>query len=136
MPQALPTNAQITLPRYVERCNGGEEGRCGAMRRRVLRPTTIAEERLDCVQPSSVNSADLDGDSVEDLAVSNFNSGNVSNVSILWGNGGGSFKAAENFPAGNGPAFVIGADFNADLAVANQESNNVSVLLNTAAPPE
>jgi hypothetical protein len=37
--------------------------------------------------------------------------------------------------AGNGPAFVIGADFNADsfadLAVANQNSNNVSVLLNT-----
>jgi hypothetical protein len=60
--------------------------------------------------PTSVNSADLDGDSVEDLAVSNFAS---DNVSILWGTGG-SFQAAENFPAGDGPAFVIGAHVNTD----------------------
>ena len=81
--------------------------------------------------PSAVTSADLNGDSKADLAVSNFTS---DNVSALWGSGG-SFQAAQNFAAGDGPIFVIGADFNADsfadLAVANQNSNNVSVLLST-----
>ena len=81
--------------------------------------------------PSAVTSEDLDG--VEDLAVSNFAS---DNVSVLWGTGSGGFQSAQNFPAGDGPAFVIGARLNGDgfpdLAVANQNSNNVSVLLNTA----
>ena len=81
--------------------------------------------------PSAVTSEDLDG--VEDLAVSNFAS---DNVSVLWGPGSGGFQSAQNFPAGDGPAFVIGARLNGDgfpdLAVANQNSNNVSVLLNTA----
>ncbi len=87
--------------------------------------------------PWSVNSADLNGDSVEDLAVANFHS---DNVSVLWGSGS-SFQGAQNFPAGDGPDFVIGANFNddgevdfADLAVANYTSNNVSVLLNTTRP--
>ncbi len=67
-----------------------------------------------------------------DLAVSNFTS---DNVSVLWGTSSSSFQAAQNFPAGDGPIFVIGAKLNADsladLAVANQNSNDVSVLLNT-----
>ena len=87
------------------------------------------------VNPSAVTSADLDGDTkVDDLAVSNYGS---NNVSVLFNNDSGGFQAVRNYPSGNGPAFVIGADFNADsfadLAVANQNSNNVSVLLNT--PP-
>jgi hypothetical protein len=46
----LIDNAQMMLPRYVERCNGDEEGRCRDMRWRVLLPTTIAEAMLDRFQ--------------------------------------------------------------------------------------
>jgi hypothetical protein len=43
--------------------------------------------------PSSVFASDLDGDGDEDLAVSNFDS---DNVSILLNNGNGTFQAAVN----------------------------------------
>jgi hypothetical protein len=67
------------------------------------------------------------------LAVANANS---HNVSILLGNGTGSFGTATNFPSGGyPPASVAVGDFNGDtfldLAVANAgvSSNNVSILL-------
>jgi hypothetical protein len=45
-----------------------------------------------------------------------------------------SFEEARNFPVGSGPVSVAVGDFNRDglpdLAVANQDSNNVSVLIN------
>jgi hypothetical protein len=54
------------------------------------------------------------------------------NVSVLLGNGDGSF-AARSFAAGRVPYSVAVGDFNGDgapdLAVANNFSNNVSVLL-------
>src|SRR5687768_5319202 len=44
-------------------------------------------------------------------------------VSVLLGNGDGTFQARRNFAAGTGPASVAGGDFNGDgrldLAVAN-----------------
>jgi len=89
-------------------------------------------------RPSAVTGSDLNGDAKADLAVSNFGS---DNVSVLFNNGSGGFTAAQNFPTGDGPAFVTTAHFNddgevdfSDLAVANQNSNNVSVLLNTPRP--
>ena len=55
------------------------------------------------------------------------------NVSVLLGNGNGTFQAAVNYAAGTSPHSVAVGDFNgdgkADLAVANGNSNNVSVLL-------
>jgi hypothetical protein len=55
-------------------------------------------------------------------------------VSVLLGNGDGSFQAARSFGAGSGPRSVAVGDFNGDgrldLAVANQNSNDVSVLIN------
>src|SRR5262249_61310626 len=54
-------------------------------------------------------------------------------VSVLLGNGDGTFQAAVNFGVGIRPAVVTVGDFNGDgiqdLAVANNGSNNVSVLL-------
>jgi hypothetical protein len=54
-------------------------------------------------------------------------------VSLLAGNGDGTFRPAVNFGAGNVPQSVAVGDFNgddrADLAVANGNDNNVSVLL-------
>ena len=54
-------------------------------------------------------------------------------MSVLLGDGAGSFGAATNFGAGSAPRSVAVGDFNGDgkqdLATANQNSNNVSVLL-------
>jgi hypothetical protein len=51
------------------------------------------------------------------------------------GNGSGGFAPASNFAVGAFPRSVTTGDFNGDgqldLAVANENSNSVSVLLNT-----
>jgi hypothetical protein len=71
---------------------------------------------------------DFNHDGKLDLAVSTNTA-----VSILLGNGDGTFQAAVNYTAGSLPSAIAIADFNgdgyADLAVANQDSNNVSILL-------
>jgi hypothetical protein len=85
--------------------------------------------------PTTVTNADFNGDGKVDLAAQNAGS---NTVSVLLGDGDGTFDPKQDFPVGSGPTSVISADFNADsfadLAVANQDSNNVSVLLNT--PPD
>jgi hypothetical protein len=79
----------------------------------------------------SVAVGDFNGDGLPDLvaASSFFNS-----VSVLLGNGDGTFQTAQNFGAGNGPYSVAVGDFNGDgwqdLAVANNGSNDISVLIN------
>ena len=73
---------------------------------------------------------DFNGDGRQDLAVANQGS---ATVSILLGNGDGTFDAAMNFGAGFAPSSVAVGDFNGDgrqdLAVANQGSATVSILL-------
>src|SRR5205823_4390180 len=55
------------------------------------------------------------------------------NISILLGNGDGTFAAAVNYGAGSLPVSVAIGDFNgdgkSDVAVANDGSNNISILL-------
>jgi hypothetical protein len=56
------------------------------------------------------------------------------NVSVLLGNGDGTFQAAVNYRAGTRPGGSVGiSDFNGDgildLAVVNERSNSISVLL-------
>jgi hypothetical protein len=75
--------------------------------------------------------APLSGDGKLDLAAANAGS---NSVSVLLGNGDGSFPAAApSFGAGRDPYSVAG-DFNRDgaldLAAANLLSDNVSVLIN------
>ena len=66
--------------------------------------------------------------------MANFNS---DNVSVLLGDGSGGFGSQTTFGAGNAPISVAIADLDGDglndLAVANRDSDNVSVLINT--PP-
>jgi len=79
--------------------------------------------------PTSVTTADLNGDGKLDLAVTDWTSGRVA---ILLGNGAGSFGAATTFAVGTAPNAVVAGDFNGDgkpdLAVANYNSGTVSIL--------
>jgi hypothetical protein len=80
--------------------------------------------------PDSVAVGDFNGDGKLDLAVANVGS---NNVSILLGNGDGTFQAAVDYGAGSNPDSVAVGDFRGDgkldLVVANDLGNNVSILL-------
>ncbi len=85
--------------------------------------------------PAGVTAADLNGDELLDLAVADTGTGNVG---ILLGNGDGTFRrqvtySTETADAGSSPVSISVNDFNADgkpdLAVANNASSNVGVLL-------
>lgn len=85
--------------------------------------------------PNSVTVADFNGDGKLDVAVTNQNSGNVS---VLLGNGDGTFtlkstNCVGGTPCTGVPVSITAADFNGDgkmdLAVANYDDTNVSVML-------
>ncbi|MEO8680596.1 MAG: FG-GAP-like repeat-containing protein [Vicinamibacterales bacterium] len=82
--------------------------------------------------PSSMALGDVNGDGTPDLAVA---SSYLPNVSILLGNGNGTFAPAVNYSVGTDPSSVAIGDVNGDgkpdLAVANPDfaSNTVSILL-------
>ena len=80
--------------------------------------------------PCSVTTGDFNGDGKTDLATANAVS---KNISVLLGNGDGTFAAAVNYAAGDDPSSVTTGDFNGDgktdLAAANSDSDNISVLL-------
>src|SRR5690349_19617747 len=67
--------------------------------------------------PQAVVIADFNMDSKVDLAVMNFGDPSVNDngsVSILLGNGDGTFQPATNVIAGTNPTAIAAADFNAD----------------------
>lgn len=80
--------------------------------------------------PTNFAVADFNNDTFHDLVVTNQVS---NNISILLGNGNGTFMSQMIFSVGSGPYSVVTGRFNADnnidVAVANSGSNNVSILL-------
>ncbi len=85
--------------------------------------------------PRSVSIADLNGDGKLDLVVTNGGTNTVNGftVSILLGNGNGTFQTQTAATTGAFPISVVISDLNGDgipdLAVANLKGNSVSVLL-------
>ncbi len=81
--------------------------------------------------PAAAATADLDGDGTLDMAVCN---AGASSVSILLGNGDGTFRAGGTYGVGPGPDDIVAADldgdFDTDLATANAGGASVSVLRN------
>jgi VCBS repeat protein/ASPM-SPD-2-Hydin domain-containing protein len=84
--------------------------------------------------PVAIVAADFNGDHIMDLAVANELGRGVGQcLSILIGNGDGTFKPAVNYPGGPAPRGIAIGDFNndgiLDLVVANNLGNNVSIYL-------
>src|SRR6266566_27547 len=87
--------------------------------------------------PLGVAVGDLNGDGKLDLAVTNFNGLATTfggGVSILFGNGDGTFKPPVFYNTGKNPTAVAIGDLNGDgkpdLVVTDIKSGNISVLLN------
>ena len=87
--------------------------------------------------PVSITTGDFNGDGKLDIAVANDNGGGADSVWVLLGDGTGNFGTASKYLAGSGPYSVCSGDFNGDgfddIAVANNNSSNVSVLLSQGA---
>jgi type II secretory pathway component GspD/PulD (secretin) len=87
--------------------------------------------------PAFVTAGSLRANSISDLIVAN-SADNT--VSVLLGNGDGTFGAQTTFPTGTSPVWIASGQFNnsstaanfdniLDLAVANKAANTVSILL-------
>ncbi len=78
----------------------------------------------------SIVSGDFNGDGRTDLAVAN---GSSDTISVLLGNGDGTFLPQVTYTTGGQPWSIVAGDFSGDgridLAVANAYDNTVSVLL-------
>ncbi|HMD09317.1 MAG TPA: FG-GAP-like repeat-containing protein [Candidatus Acidoferrum sp.] len=92
-------------------------------------PITVGQE------PSSIVVGDFNADGSQDFAVTNFKD---NTLSLFLGNGDGTFKQATGSPfplptTTTGPIAMTSGDFNSDgnldLAIVNQTTNNVTVLL-------
>lgn len=85
-------------------------------------------------KPIAVTSGDFNVDGLTDLAVTDQS---ANTVSILIGNGDGTFASPLNLPAGSAPAGLVSGQFLGtthppDLAIANTTANQITVILDKA----
>ena len=80
--------------------------------------------------PFAVVAADFNHDGSLDLA---FINGDVNRVSVLLGNGDGTFPSHTDYRCGNAPIAVAVGDFNGDgwldIVVVNSGDNTISIFL-------
>lgn len=88
--------------------------------------------------PNAIGTGDVNSDGNSDLVTANSNS---DSVTVLLGNGDGSFAERSHFPTsppGSSPRSLLVRDLNGDglpdVAAANYFSNDLSVLINTTLP--
>ena len=83
--------------------------------------------------PQGITTADFNCDGKPDLAVAN---AGANSVTLLLGNGNGTFQPGQSWSTDNHPVGIVTADFNhdgfADLAVVNSLSGDVTVLLSNS----
>ncbi len=85
--------------------------------------------------------SDVSGDAIPDLVVASSDFvANVGSLTVFIGNGDGSFQPARVYPLAFSQIGIVVADFNrdghADVAVALNRSENVSVLLSNVVTPQ
>src|SRR6516165_1150149 len=94
-----------------------------------LAPAFVAPLAYDVGLLPRVAVGDFNGDGVPDIVTANYGSGGGvnSDVSVLLGNGDGTFQPARTFPVGRTPDAIAVGDFthdgNLDIVTANQDDN-------------
>jgi hypothetical protein len=95
----------------------------------TFQPLSGAQNRVGS-GPDALVAGDFNGDGRTDLAVANQED---NTVSVVLGNGDGTFQPEFTYTVGSYPAAIVAGDFNGDgrvdLAVANSRDGTVSVLL-------
>jgi uncharacterized repeat protein (TIGR01451 family) len=113
------THAGSSSPALPLRVNAGAESGLSA-------PTTYATG----AGPNALVYGDFNGDGKIDLATVN---STANTVSVLLGNGDGTFQGKVDYAVGAQPLSLVVGDFNgdgnADLAVANLTGNSLSILV-------
>ncbi|MBV9497010.1 MAG: IPT/TIG domain-containing protein, partial [Acidobacteria bacterium] len=93
--------------------------------------TLVSARSTVGTNPTRIAAADFNGDGKKDIVVANLNG---STVSVLFGNGDGTFGTRTNLTAGSGPDGVTVGDFDKDgdidIAASVASGNYVSVFLN------
>jgi hypothetical protein len=83
------------------------------------------------IHPDAIASGDLAGNGITDIVTADYSGGTVS---VLMGNGNGTFQPPVQYPVGTNPQSIAVADFNndghPDIVTANTGSDTVSVLIN------
>ncbi len=86
--------------------------------------------------PDFVAAGDFNGDGIADLAITSYNPNIINGpgtLTVLLGNGDGTFTAAPSLMTRNGPSSITVGDFNGDgkedLAVSNGENGALTIFL-------